>query len=140
MVLSLNLFAQDDAFLKQFSGKWKLETENAEVYEEWSIVEDTELVGSSYYFENDEKKILENLYIKKFTDQWAYVALPEGQIITLFALKEHTPDKFTFENSEHDFPQKIVYHFLSENKIEVKLEGVKEGKEKSMELTFYRAD
>lgn len=140
VIISINLFAQDDAILQSFPGKWKLEIEKGEVYEEWNMVNDTEIIGTSYYFENDEKKILEILYIKKFADQWAYVALPKGQPITLFALAEFTQDKYVFENLEHDFPQKLTYKFLSEDRIEVTIEGVEDGKEKRIEIGFIRAD
>ena len=45
---TLNLFAQDDAIKKLFPGKWKMDIENAEVYEEWELLSENELVGKSY--------------------------------------------------------------------------------------------
>jgi hypothetical protein len=36
--------------------------------------------------------------------------------------------KFIFENKEHDFPQKIIYHFVSESKLNASIEGEEMGK------------
>ena len=128
--------AQGDAILKLFPGKWKMETDKSEFYEEWKVVEETELVGKSYSVDNGADKISEILYLKKFGDQWAYVATPEGQNISLFALVEYTPKKFTFENNEHDFPQRIIYEFHKDGKMTAAIEGNVNGEFKRKEFSF----
>jgi len=118
-----NIYAQDDSIIMLFPGLWKMEIENAEIYEEWQLVNKNELIGTSYSLENGIKIINENLWIKKFADQWAYIAKPSNQNITLFALIEHSPKKLLFENKEHDFPQRISYEFHKGGKMTAVLEG-----------------
>jgi len=136
VLFSTNIFAQDDSIIKLFPGKWKMDTENSEVYEEWKLVNENELIGISYSIENGTKNINENLYLKKFADQWAYVAVPKNQNITLFALIEHSPKKFLFENNEHDFPQKISYEFHKDGKMTTAIEGNVNGAIKRREFSF----
>lgn len=133
---SINLFAQDETIHKLFPGKWKMEIENAEVYEEWEMLSETELVGKSYNIKNEVQIISENLYFKKFADQWTYVAVPEGQSIALFALIEYSPKKFVFENKEHDFPQRIIYEFHKDGKLTAAIEGDVNGELKRKEFSF----
>jgi hypothetical protein len=133
---SINLFAQDDGIQKLFPGKWEMNIENTEVFEAWEMLSETELVAKSYSIENEEEVINENLYLKKFADQWAYVAIPKNQNITLFALIEHTPKKFVFENKEHDFPQRIIYEFHKVGKLTVAIEGDVDGELKRREFSY----
>ncbi len=124
LVSIINLYAQDDSIRKLFPGKWKMDVENVEVYEEWQLVNENELIGTNYSLENGVKIINENLWIKKFADQWAYIAMPGNQNITLFALIEHSPKKIIFENKEHDFPQRISYEFHKDGKMTAVLKGM----------------
>jgi hypothetical protein len=136
IVYSTILFAQDESILKLFPGKWKMDIANTEIYEEWFVVNDNELIGKSFSIEAGKEMISETLYLKKFGEQWAYVAVPEGQSITLFALVEHSPKTFTFENKEHDFPQRIVYEFHKGGKMTAAIEGTVNGENKRREFGF----
>jgi hypothetical protein len=133
---SINLFAQDEAIHKLFPGKWKMEIENAEVYEEWQLVNKNELIGTSYSLENGIKIIHENLWIKKFADQWAYIAIPSNQNIALFALIKHSPKKLLFENKEHDFPKRISFEFHKGGKMTAAVEGNVGGEIKRKKFSF----
>ena len=136
IAFSINSYAQDDAIHKLFSGKWKMDIENTEIFEEWEMLSETELVAKSYSTINEEQIINEYLYLKKFAGQWAYVAIPKDQHITLFALIEHTPKKFVFENKEHDFPQRIIYEFHKDVKLTVTIEGYVNGELRRREFSY----
>lgn len=113
-----------------------MEIENVEVYEEWHLINENELIGTNYSLENGIKIINENLWIKKFADQWAYIAMPSNQNITLYALIEHSPKKLIFENKEHDFPQRISYEFHKGGKMTAVVEGNVGGGIKRKEISF----
>lgn len=136
IVFSTSLFAQDESILKLFPGKWKMEAEQAEIYEEWIVSGETELIGKSFSVKGGQEFMSEILYLKKFGEQWAYVAVPEGQNITLFALVEYSPKIFTFENKEHDFPQRIIYEFHKDGKLTAAIEGTVNGESKRKEFSF----
>ncbi len=147
VIFSSISFSQDESILRLFPGKWKMEQvegksgddhSKLEIFEEWKIVNGSELIGISYTINliNDEKYISENLYLKKFTDQWAYVAIPKNQVITLFPLVDFTNHKFIFENKEHDFPQKIIYEFHKDGKLTAAIEGNVNDEFKRLEFSF----
>ena len=129
-------FSQDDLILQLFPGMWKMETSNTQIFEEWIVSGETELTGTSFSIIDDNEFVNEILCIKKFGNQWAFVAFPEGQSITLFALVEYTPEKFIFENKEHDFPQRIIYEFHNDGKLTAAIEGNVNGEMKSKEFSF----
>jgi hypothetical protein len=136
LISIINLYAQDDSILKLFPGKWKMDVENVEVYEEWQLVNENELIGTNYSLENGIKIINENLWIKKFADQWTYIAVMVSENITLFTLIEHSHKKFLFENKEHDFPQRISYEFHKDGKLTAAIEGDVNGGLKRKEFSF----
>ncbi len=136
LLLATVTVAQDESIEYLFPGKWKMETVKAEIYEEWTVVNETELIGKSYSVDNGVETINEILYLKKFGDQWAYVAVPRGQNIALFALVEYTPKKFIFENKEHDFPQRISYEFHIDGKLTAAIEGKVDGELKKINFSF----
>ena len=138
LLFASTIFAQDNSIIKHFTGKWKMISDKTEYYEKWEFINKTELVGVAYSYEEGESLIRENLYIKKFADQWAYVALPVNQTITLFALIEFSETEFIFENKEHDFPQRIIYEFTSDDNLKAAIEGVIDGKVKRREFNFKR--
>ena len=129
-------FSQDQSIMQLFPGKWKMETNKAEIFEEWTSSSETELIGKSFSIEAGNEFVNEKLYLKKFGEQWAYVAVPEKQNITLFALVDYTPKKFIFENKEHDFPQRIIYEFHKDGKMTASIEGDVNGEMKRKEFSF----
>ena len=128
LVPFLSLNAQDELIKKLFPGKWKMDFDKASIYEEWVLENETELIGTSFSLDTEKKIISEIIYLKKFGDQWAYIALPRNQDITLFKLVEYSSDKFVFENIEHDFPQRIIYEFLTGGKLNASIEENINGK------------
>jgi hypothetical protein len=136
ILLSIKILSQDDSIIKLFPGKWKLDTERAELYEEWNFINKTELTGKSYGIENGEQIIVEELCIKKIGNHWAYISVPKEQTITLFALTGFSGDMFIFENKEHDFPQRIIYEFYPDGKLIAAIEGNYDGKNLRKEYSF----
>lgn len=135
-----NILAQDDSITKLFSGKWKIISDKIEYYEEWELLSANEMVGIGFSIEEGDTVLSEQLYLKKFADQWAYVAQPVNQTITLFALSEYSENKFTFENKEHDYPQRIIYEFTADGKLNAATEGIIEGELMRRDFNFIRIE
>ena len=136
LVSIFNLYAQDDSIIKLFPGKWKMEVQNAEVFETWTSFYDTTLVGISYSLNDENIDIDELILLRKIENNWEYIAIPDNQNITRFLLVEHSPKKFTFENKEHDFPQRISYEFHKDGKMTATIEGNVNGEFKRREFSF----
>ena len=135
-----NILAQDDLITKLFPGTWKMISDKIEYYEEWRLINDSELIGIGFSTEEGDTVLSEELYLKKFSEQWAYVALPVSQTITLFALSEYSENKFIFENKEHDYPQKIIYEFTADGKLNAATEGIIEGELMRRDFNFIRIE
>ena len=135
-----NILAQDDLITKLFPGTWKMISDKIEYYEEWRLINGSELIGIGFSIEEGDTVLSEELYLKKFSEQWAYVALPVSQTITLFALSEYSANKFIFENKEHDYPQKIIYEFTADGKLNAATEGIIEGQLMKRDFNFIRIE
>jgi len=102
-------------------GTWKVE--GKEIYEHWDKLNDNSLKGFSYTMENAEMKISEYLDISRNANEIVYTATVldnnNGKGIS-FRLTS-ADSSFTFENPDHDFPKKIVYHKLNHSEIFVQV-------------------
>lgn len=105
-------------------GTWKVK--DKEQYEVWERAGAKELKGYGYRLEEGEQQITETLRIRKSNGQWAYEATVPGQndgATIRFFLNTEVRGIYSFENLEHDFPQKIRYKPLSTDSLEVIVQG-----------------
>jgi len=129
MIPLFNSCAQESGLgeVEFFIGTWKIE--GRETYELWKK-EGDKLVGESYKMKDAQKQVSETLEIKKNDDQIIYTATVlnqnQGKGIP-FVLNAKNKEWFSFENMEHDFPNKIQYKILSETELQVNVLG-KDGK------------
>lgn len=56
-----------------------------------------------------------------------YVALPSGQSETRFQLASVSEGQLVFINPQHDFPQQISYRYISENRLQARVEAGAKG-------------
>lgn len=124
--------------LNIFYGKWKSEDKNMLIFEEWQKNNDTSFSGEGYFFKNGEKIITEKLYLLKLHDQIVYIAKPGKNDPTLFTLTEYDPQKFIFENPEHDFPKKITYEFINDSTLNAFIEGEMNAEKKVVKFSLKR--
>ena len=68
-----------------------------------------------------------------------YSALPSGQALTDFELKSQAAGTVTFENLQHDFPQRITYMRRGADSLLVRIEGDREGRRRARLFAFRRA-
>jgi hypothetical protein len=125
----------------QFSGLWQTNNSETDIYESWKKIDDSTLYGKSYamngpdtmIFENIQLKIEGNnaLYIPTVTDQNEGKAIP-------FKMTRSTDTSFTFENAEHDFPQKITYRFIKKDSLVATVEGIVKGELRMEEFFYHR--
>ena len=105
-------------------GTWK--RENVEQFEVWEKKSAHKLIGYSYRIKENQKSITETLAIKKVGDQFVFEAtVPdqnEGRTVK-FMLNAEIDSIFSFENDKHDFPKKIQYKNLSDNRVKVDVLG-----------------
>ena len=120
-----NLTAQT-VFPSFLNGTWKME--DKEVYEHWDLLKENTLKGISYILENGQWSVIEYLDITNIQNEILYCAtvLNQNNGDPIFFKLIQSDSLFVFENPYHDFPQKIVYQKIDEQKIFVQVLGKKE--------------
>jgi predicted lactoylglutathione lyase len=78
--------------------------------------------GRAYFKKGGEEKLFETFEVKEEEGIWYYITDIQGQGVTRFALTESGVNKATFENPEHDMPNKIAY-WMEGNVRKVHLSG-----------------
>jgi len=97
------------------------------------------MVGVSHTIFKGETIEYEYLQIIEEEDGFVYlIAFPSGQNRTAFKLIESENRRALFQNSMHDFPQRIRYEKLGEDSIMARIEGVQAGKEKWVDFPMKR--
>ena len=68
-----------------------------------------------------------------------YVANPSGQQEAAFRLVELKGTRAVFEDPQHDFPTRIVYHYTAPDRLDARIEGRAKGRDRSEDYPFRRA-
>lgn len=130
--------------LKTFSfltGSWEMKTKSGKIVERWQKHQDS-LTGSSYKYKAKGDSILtETIVLKKIDGTWhfcvtGYEKGNEGK--TNFKLISTASNTFTFENTTHDFPQRIVYQNKGKTELLAWIEGEIAGEKRKMEFPYFR--
>ena len=134
---------QQDVFseLQQLSGTWMMETRRGAIYENWKRTGKDEMQGKSFKINGTDTMTLENVRLSKTGDGLFYSPVVsdqnEGKPVSFKMIdsKNHT---FIFENKEHDFPQRVIYHLVSKDSVHAWIEGTKNGKEGRADFYYKR--
>lgn len=121
-------------------GKWEMKMGNKSIFEEWKMQDDSTFVGSSYMQDgNGKQRIMETMELRSRGGVNYYVPTVKGQNNNkevVFKISIAEENKFTAENSEHDFPQRIYYELISPNELKAQIEGLQKGKLRKEEWIF----
>lgn len=70
----------------------------------------------------------------------ALIAQPSGNPPTTFFVKSMNATRVVFENPKHDFPQRVSYARNADGALHARVEGVVDGKERSVDFPMHRVD
>jgi len=115
-------------------------SEKAEVREVWIGPGNGVLLGMSLTRRFDGRRgEWEHMRIDTLPDGTiAFIAMPSGQPEAVFRLKDYDgrTRRLTFENPEHDFPQRVISWDKGNGVIGAKIEGRTGGRPRSAEWTY----
>jgi hypothetical protein len=147
LVLSLDLRAQDNAAtvsaLHRLEGRWRADvagkgaSSRKELIEAWRSMPDGSMLGWSGTSVGTGVRKDEDLTISKRKGRWTYTATvmrQNGGRPVAFTCTSSTPTSVVFENTKHDFPQKIEYVFVTSDSMVATVSG----KGRSFALHFRR--
>jgi len=121
-------------------GNWYMETPDGIILEHWDKANDTLYSGFSIMttakgdtaFSEHIRLTLEGgslWYIPTVSNQ------NEGEAVR-FKEKAVTADEVVFENPQHDFPQRIIYHRVNDSTIVATIEGMQNGKMRKEDFNY----
>jgi Domain of unknown function (DUF6265) len=125
--------------LQHLSGIWKMGAGEKSFYEQWYWVSPDEIAGKSYKLKEKDTIVFESTRIKNQAGQINYLSRVKNQNQgkeIAFKLQTSANQTLVFENPTHDFPQRIIYQFISVDSLHAWIEGFHNGK-KEREDYFY---
>lgn len=106
-------------------GQWEGVHGNGIYHEEWVKADDLTLTGKAYIIKNGESKHLEKLKIHVKDSEILYTAdVSHNPAPVSFKLMLLETNRFVFENTDHDFPQRITYSFLEKYNLKAIVESI----------------
>ena len=94
--------------LSWMAGSWSTTRNGVREEEHWMAPRASIMVGMNRIASETKLRGFEYFRIETRADGVFYVSSPGGKPPTPFKLKECGPGHVTFENAEHDFPQRVV--------------------------------
>lgn len=105
------------------AGCWELRAPNRVTLEMWMPPLGDLMIGSSRTTVGARTSEFELLRLKVDGDRLAYIAMPNGQGETTFPSIELSDTALVFENTAHDFPQRISYRRRGADSVIAAIEG-----------------
>jgi Domain of unknown function (DUF6265) len=128
------------ASLSWLAGSWEgKDASGLEMEELWTAPKGGAMLGLHRDVKEGRLASFEFLRIESGTDGLVYLAQPRGKPATPFPLKEASGRKVVFENSKHDFPQRILYWVTDDGALHARVEGLQGGKLVGEEWSWRRA-
>lgn len=113
-------------------GQWENTTTEGHLTETWNKVNDSTFTGQAYFIINKKDTVHnESIVLTQVGDDLIYRPTVKGQNndeAVDFKLTSEAENSFSFENPEHDYPQKIVYKKINEKSLVATISGKQQGK------------
>jgi hypothetical protein len=124
--------------LAWIGGCWEGTQQDRLVEEHWLKPAGQMLLGLSRAVAQGKTVAFEFLRIHQDEVGILYSAHPSGQKEASFRLKRMTAASVTFENPEHDFPQRIIYRKDTAGGLFARIEGTPDGRERGVDFPMKR--
>ncbi len=121
-------------------GCWALTRPNGTKIEElWLAPAGGTMIGMSRSVRDGKLREFEFMRIVPAADgKLQYVAIPSGQPEAAFPVKEIADNAVTFENPQHDFPQRILYRLVDKDTLVARIEGSFGGQARAADFPYKR--
>jgi hypothetical protein len=122
-------------------GKWVGSTNGLNLFEVWLPAKDFTLKGIAGGHRGADTVFFETIKIEQRGADFFYVArrVNNKQPVD-FKFVGYKKDSIVFENSNHDFPQRIVYFRLSDNAFYACIDGMDAGKYSRIEFPYQKSN
>ncbi len=115
-------------------GTWENQTKEGTLTETWNKLNDSTFSGNSYFVSGTDTSFSESISLVQRNGVLLYIPAVKNQNDGLgisFRLITMNEKELIFENAEHDYPQRISYHHVSNDSLIAEISGNKGGELKS---------
>jgi len=112
-------------------GSWHMKTAKGITAETWKKISSDELHNRTFKINGKDTTLLEKVQLIKKGDNIFYISTVQNQNdgkSVIFKLIENKNNQFVFSNPTHDFPQRIVYHFVTQDSLHAWIDGQSNGR------------
>ena len=123
------------------TGKWQRTTEKSITIESWHRLNEQNYQGNSVRLRKTtgDTAFVESLMLTKMSGKWYYLAkVPENRLPIAFEMTESGESRFTFENPQHDFPQRIAYQPIGKDSLTVVVNNPNDSTSRPINFRFSR--
>jgi len=118
-------------------GTWVNTSNNEITFEKWTLLNDSTLTGISFSVINSDTIVFENITIEKKGNEMYYIPIVKDQnqgeaVCFMFIGKKN--NAFVFENTIHDFPQRIIYEPINTDSLKATIEGIMDNQHKKIDF------
>jgi hypothetical protein len=125
--------------LAWLSGCWESNRNGREINEQWMKPSGGAMLGMGRTVAKGKVVEYEFVQIRQESDGAIYyVAKPSGQSEASFKLVKYQNREATFENLEHDFPQRVIYRLEPDGSLFARVEGTSNGKSRGFDYPMKR--
>lgn len=125
--------------LAWLAGCWQAEKGDPGSGEHWLPPAGGTMFGVSRTVKNGKTVEFEFIQVRVNAEgRLVFIALPSGQKETTFVASAVGTDSVTFENPEHDFPQKVIYRLQGEDRLVARIEGIRGGTLRGVDFPMKR--
>ncbi len=125
--------------LAWLAGCWAAESGEPGSGEHWLPLAGGTMLGVGRTVKDGKTVEHEFLQIRLNADgKVVYIALPSRQNEATFVASSVGERAVTFENPQHDFPQRIIYRALPENRLAARIEGTRGGALRGIDFPMRR--
>ena len=129
----------DIAKLAWLAGCWKSESAEPGSGEHWSSLAGGTMLGVARTVKQGKTVEFEFMQLRHLPDgTLVFIAQPSGQRTAVFPLLRISETEATFENLEHDFPQRVIYAREGESRLRARIEGLRSGTRLVVEFPMSR--
>lgn len=127
--------------LDWLTGCWAFESNGKRYEEVWLSPAADSAIGLARTLKNGRTLNREFLRLEANADGTLdYISIPSGQSETRFRLTTQQARSAVFENLQHDFPARIRYTRTGDDRLDAAIEGLANGKSRTIEYPFRRTN
>lgn len=121
------------------AGCWQSQDAEPGSVEHWTPIGGATMLGLSRTVRQGQTVAFEFMQLRELPDgRLAFIAQPSGRSPTTFPALRVTDTEVTFENTSHDFPQRVIYARDGHARLRARIEGQRNGTLRAIDFPMLR--